>query len=187
MTTKVINKEDADLTLIRNSIRVINDWPEHGVIFRDITTLLQDPTAFHKVIDILVARYKGKNIDVIAGLDARGFIFGPVIAYELGIGFIPIRKKGKLPHDTIIQSYNLEYGDTSTIEIHVDAINKNDNVVIIDDLIATGGTMLAACQLIKQLQGNIIECSVVNNLLYLGGSEMIKSHGFKVYSLLEYK
>ena len=176
-----------DLSLIRNSIRVIENWPEQGVQFRDITTLLQDPIAFHKVIDILVNRYKNKNIDIIAGLDARGFIFGPIVAYELSVGFVPIRKKGKLPFDTFAESYTLEYGDITTVEIHTDAIKSNDNVVIIDDLIATGGTMIAACKLVERLGGNVVECAVINDLLYLNGSKRIKDAGFPVYSVLEYK
>ena len=176
-----------DLSLIRNSIRVIENWPEPGVQFRDITTLLQDPQAFHKVIDILVKRYQEKKIDVIAGLDARGFIFGPIVAYELSVGFVPIRKKGKLPFDTLAESYRLEYGDVTTVEIHTDAIKVNDSVVIIDDLIATGGTMIAACKLVERLGGNVVECAVINDLLYLNGSKRIKDAGFPVYSVLEYK
>lgn len=182
MTTKL-----DDLNLICNSIRVIPNWPEEGVSFRDITTLLQDPKAFHKVIEILLNRYKDKKIDVVAGLDARGFIFGPVLAYELGVGFVPIRKKGKLPFKTYAESYTLEYGDVTTVEIHTDAFKSGDNVLIIDDLIATGGTMLASCKLIKRLGGNVHECAVVNDLLYLGGSNAIREAGFDVFSILEHK
>ncbi len=175
-----------DLEFISNSIRTIPNWPEPGVVFRDITTLLQNPEAFHKTIDILVERYKDKKIDVVAGLDARGFIFGPVIAYKLNLGFVPIRKKGKLPCVTFSESYTLEYGDITTVEIHADAIKENDNVILVDDLIATGGTMLAGCKLIKKLGGNVIECAVVNDLLYLNGSNIIRKNGFPVYSILEY-
>ncbi|HMT02268.1 MAG TPA: adenine phosphoribosyltransferase [Burkholderiales bacterium] len=178
---------DKDLAIIRDAIRVIHNWPEPGIAFRDITTLLLNPEAFKKVIKIFVERYKNKKIDVIAGLDARGFIFGPVVAYELGIGFVPIRKKGKLPYSTHSESYTLEYGEATSVEIHIDAVNKNENVLIIDDLIATGGTMLAACKLIEKLGGKIVECAVVNDLLYLHGSEMIRKNGFSVYSILEYK
>ena len=175
-----------DLNIIRNSIREIKDWPEKGVVFRDITTLLQNPCAFHKVIDILVARYKDAKLDVVAGLDARGFIFGPILAYELGIGFVPIRKKGKLPYATVSESYTLEYGDVTTVELHTDAVKSGDRVVIVDDLIATGGTMIAACSLIKKLGGKIVECAVVNDLLYLNGSKRIIEQGFPVFSILEY-
>jgi adenine phosphoribosyltransferase len=179
-------EKESDLTFIRDSIRVISDWPEKGVVFRDITTLLQNPVAFHKVIDILVERYSNTNVDIIAGLDARGFIFGPVLAYKLNLGFVPIRKKGKLPFTTCSESYSLEYGDSTTVEIHTDAITAGANVVIVDDLIATGGTMLAACRLINKLGGNVVECAVVNDLLYLGGSRRIRDEGFSVYSILEY-
>jgi adenine phosphoribosyltransferase len=181
----IINNQ-SDIKLIHDSIRVIDDWPEKGVTFRDITTLLQNPKAFHAVNAILLNRYKDKKIDAVAGLDARGFIFGPVLAYELGVSFVPIRKKGKLPHKTYAESYTLEYGDKSTVEVHIDAVMANQNVVIIDDLIATGGTMLAACKLIKRLGANVYECAVINDLLYLNGSKMISGAGFPVYSILEY-
>lgn len=177
----------AELDMIRNSIRVIPNWPEPGVSFRDITTLLQDANAFSKVIEVLVKRYQDYNIDVIAGLDARGFIFGPVVAYELNVGFVPIRKKGKLPYQTVSQDYTLEYGDSTTVEIHTDAILPKQRVLIIDDLIATGGTMLAACKLVEKLGGEVVECAVVNDLIYLGGSKEIRQNGFLVYSILEYK
>ena len=175
-----------DLNQIRNAIRTIENWPEPGVQFRDISTLLQNPQAFHKVIDILVERYRDENVSVIAGLDARGFIFGPIVAYELGVGFVPIRKKGKLPYQTYAETYTLEYGSQTTVEIHTDAIKANDRVLIIDDLIATGGTMLAACKLVQRLGGQIVECAVINDLLYLKGSKYIKDAGFPVYSILEF-
>ena len=174
------------LTLIRDSIRDIPNWPEPGVMFRDISTLLQNPGAFRAVVDILVERYRGQNITQVAGLDARGFIFGPIVAYELGIGFIPIRKKGKLPYTTVSKSYTLEYGDINTVEMHIDAVHKDDKVLVIDDLIATGGTMLAACSLITDLGAEVAECAVVSDLLYLNGSKLIREQGFKVFSVLEY-
>jgi adenine phosphoribosyltransferase len=176
-----------NLDLIRNSIRDIPNWPEPGVMFRDISTLLQNPKAFKLVVDILVERYRDKGVTLVAGLDARGFIFGPVVAYELGIGFVPIRKKGKLPYTTVSKSYTLEYGDVNTVEMHIDAVTKQDNVLVIDDLIATGGTMLAACSLITELGAKVAECAVVSDLLYLSGSQLIKEQGFKVFSVLEYK
>lgn len=174
-----------DLQQINNAIRIIPNWPAPGVVFRDITTLLQDHFMLAKVIDLFVARYAQQNINVVAGLDARGFIFAPIIAYKLGVGFVPIRKKGKLPYKTYAETYDLEYGDTTTVEIHIDAIKPNDRVLIVDDLIATGGTMLAACKLIEKLQGTVVECAVINDLLYLHGSELIRSAGFPVYSILE--
>lgn len=179
-------KQQARLEMIRNSIRDIPNWPEPNVMFRDISTLLQDPKAFHAVIDILVERYKDSKATVVAGLDARGFIFGPIVAYELGIGFVPIRKKGKLPYTTVSKSYTLEYGDINTVELHIDAVKKGDKVIVVDDLIATGGTMLAACSLISELGADVLECAVVSDLLYLNGSELIKKQGFKVFSILEY-
>ena len=172
------------LDIIRNSIRDIPNWPEPGVMFRDISTLLKNPQAFRLVVDVLIERYKGQGISLVAGLDARGFIFGPIIAYELGIGFIPIRKKGKLPYTTVSKSYSLEYGDINTVEMHIDAVHPDDKVLVIDDLIATGGTMLAACSLITELGASVYECAVV---LYLNGSKLIRDQGFKVYSILEYK
>lgn len=177
----------ADIEFIRQHIRTIENWPEPGVQFRDITTLLQNPKAFQKTIDILVERYKKLHIEVVAGLDARGFIFGPIVAYALGIGFIPIRKKGKLPYKTYQECYSLEYGEKTCVEIHIDAVQKDQRVLIIDDLIATGGTMLAACKLIQRLGGVVVECAVINNLLYLKGAEKIKAAGFSVYAILDYE
>jgi len=175
-----------ELNLIRNAIRVIDNWPEPGVAFRDITTLLQNSQAFHKVIELFIRRYAHMEIDVIAGLDARGFIFGPIIAYELSKGFVPIRKSGKLPYKTLSETYTLEYGDTTKVEIHTDAVKPGDKVLVVDDLIATGGTMVAACNLVTKLGGSVVECAVVNDLLYLKGSKRIRDNGFKVFSLLEY-
>ncbi len=174
------------LDLIRNSIRDIPNWPEPGVMFRDISTLLKDPEAFRAVVDILVERYRDQGITQVAGLDARGFIFGPIVAYELGIGFVPVRKKGKLPYTTVSKSYTLEYGDINTVEMHIDAVHKGDKVLVIDDLIATGGTMLAACSLITELGAEVAECAVVSDLLYLNGSKLIREQGFKVFGILEY-
>lgn len=171
--------------VIAEAIRNITDWPEKGVIFRDITPTLQDPKVFHLIIDILIERYKGRHIKAIAGLDARGFIFGPVLAYALNIGFIPIRKKGKLPYHKISKEYNLEYGDVSEIEMHADAVTSGDKILVIDDLIATGGTMLAACELIEKLHGEIYECASVCDLTYLGGSKMLKEK-YSVFSILSY-
>lgn len=178
---------EENISLIRSSIRDIPNWPEPGVMFRDISTLLKDPKTFRLVSDIFVERYREKGITVVAGLDARGFIFGPVVAYELNIGFVPIRKKGKLPYTTISKSYTLEYGDINTVEMHIDAVHKDDKVLLIDDLIATGGTMLAACSLIKELGAEVVECAVVSDLLYLNGSELIKKNGFNVFSVVDYE
>jgi adenine phosphoribosyltransferase len=185
-TTTEIDISDYEKTCnyIKNKVRSIPDWPIQGVIFRDITTLLQDPTAFRAICAIFLARYKDQKIDKIVGIDARGFLFGSVLAYELGIGFIPVRKKGKLPHQTISESYTLEYGK-EMVEIHADAIEPGERVVIIDDLMATGGTISAAANLVEKLGGEIIECSFVVELPDLKGRDKINNR--KVFSIIEFE
>ncbi len=158
---------------IKSKVRSIPDWPIKGVIFRDITTLLEDPQAFKAICSIFYNRYVNEKVDKIVGIDARGFLFGAVLAYELGIGFVPIRKKGKLPYKTIRQSYTLEYGE-ATIEIHEDAIARNDRVVIVDDLMATGGTIAASAALVEKLGGNLLECAFVIELPDLKGREKME-------------
>ncbi len=165
-------------------VRSIPDWPIKGVIFRDITTLLLDPPAFKKICTIFYDRYVNEKIDKIVGIDARGFIFGSVLAYKLGIGMIPIRKNGKLPYNTISESYTLEYGE-EVIEIHEDAIQKGERVVIIDDLMATGGTISAAANLVEKLGGEIVECSFVLELPDLNGREKLGNR--KVFSIVEFE
>ena len=169
---------------LKNTIRSIADWPVKGVMFRDLTTLMQDPDAFMESCDILYDRYKDKNIDKIVGIDARGFVFGGVLAYKLGIGFVPVRKKGKLPYKTIREDYSLEYGE-DTLEIHEDAVQKNERVVIVDDLIATGGTIGASVKLVKKLGADIVECAFIVELPDLKGREQIQD--CKVYSIIEFK
>jgi 5'-methylthioadenosine phosphorylase len=169
---------------IKGKVRSIPDWPIKGVIFRDITTLLQDPLAFKEICSIFYKRYAKEKIDKIVGIDARGFLFGAVLAYELGIGFIPIRKKGKLPYKTNSLSYSLEYGE-ETIEIHEDAIQKGERVVIIDDLMATGGTISAAANLVDKLGGNIVECAFVIELPDLKGREKLGNR--KVFSIIAFE
>ena len=169
---------------LKKTIRSIPDWPIKGVIFRDLTTLMQDPAAFRESCDILYKRYKDMNIDKIVGIDARGFVFGAVLAYKLDIGFIPVRKKGKLPWKTIQETYSLEYGE-DTIEIHEDAIEKGEKVIIVDDLIATGGTIGATVKLVKQLGADIIECAFVVELPDLKGRDQIP--GCKVFSITEFE
>lgn len=168
---------------IKRIIRDIRDFPVKGIIFRDITPVLADPKAFKDVIDHFVDRYKNKNITKIIGIESRGFIFGATIAYHLGIGFVPVRKEGKLPYDKIKESYSLEYGK-ATIEIHTDAINKDDNVVVFDDLIATGGTAQATCKLVEKLGGKIAECAFLVELGFLNGREKIKD--WEVYTAIKY-
>ena len=169
---------------IKSKVRSIPDWPIKGVIFRDITTLLQDPVAFRAICSIFCSRYKDKKIDKIVGIDARGFLFGSVLAYELGKGFIPIRKKGKLPYQTIREAYTLEYGE-EIVEIHADAIENGERVVIVDDLMATGGTIAAAANLVEKLGGDIFECSFVVELPDLRGRAKIENR--KVFSIIEFE
>jgi len=169
---------------IKSKVRSIPDWPIKGVIFRDITTLLQDPVAHREICAIFYNRYVNQNIDKIVGIDARGFLFGSVLAYKLDVGFVPVRKNGKLPYKTIRESYTLEYGE-ETIEIHEDAIKKGERVVIIDDLMATGGTIKAAANLVERLGGEIVECSFVVELPDLKGRE--KLGNCKVFSIIEFE
>jgi adenine phosphoribosyltransferase len=169
---------------IKSKVRSIPDWPIEGVIFRDITTLLLDPPAFKKICTIFYDRYVNEKIDKIVGIDARGFLFGSVLAYKLDIGMIPIRKNGKLPYNTISESYTLEYGE-EVIEIHEDAIQKGERVVIIDDLMATGGTISAAANLVEKLGGEIIECAFVLELPDLNGREKLGSRN--VFSIVEFE
>ena len=169
---------------IKSKVRSIPDWPIKGVIFRDITTLLLDPPAFKQICTIFYDRYVNEKIDKIVGIDARGFLFGSVLAYKLDIGMIPIRKNGKLPYNTISESYTLEYGE-EVIEIHEDAIQKGERVVVIDDLMATGGTISAAANLVEKLGGEIFECSFVLELPDLNGREKLGNR--KVFSIVEFE
>lgn len=169
---------------IKKKIRTIPHWPVQGVMFRDITTLLQDGEAFKHVCDELYKRYKNMKIDVVVGIESRGFIFGAVLAYKLGVGFVPIRKPGKLPHKTISAEFEKEYGKDK-MEIHEDAIKKGDKVVIIDDLLATGGTCSAAAQLVEKLGGEVVECAFVVDLPALKGKEKLK--GYKIFRMVEFE
>jgi len=169
---------------LKDTIRTIPNWPIEGVMFRDITTMLQDPDAFKMACDAFYDRYKDMKIDKIAGIDARGFIFGAVLAYRLHIGFVPIRKKGKLPFKTVSAAYSLEYGE-NIVEIHEDAIQKGEKVLIVDDLIATGGTVYAATQLVEQLGGKVVECAFVVELPDLKGREKIKN--YNIFCLVEFE
>ncbi len=170
----------------KDYIRTIPNWPEPGVQFRDITTLLEDAKAFRCVIDTLVQRYFDSEITAVVGVDARGFILGAPLAYELKTGFVPVRKKGKLPFDTITESYQLEYG-TAEVELHADALKAGDKVILVDDLIATGGTLLAASSLIKRLGAEIVEACAIIDLPDLGGSQKLKEQNLNVFALCEYE
>ena len=171
--------------LIRRTIRSIPDWPRPGVMFRDITPLLQDPRTFRVLIDLFVYRYMRQRLDLVAGVDARGFIIGSVLAYELNLGFVPVRKKGKLPYRTVAEEYALEYGNAS-VEMHTDAVRPGQRVLLIDDLIATGGTMLAASKLLQRLGANVIEAAAIIDLPYLGGSRAMQDTGLSVYSVCSF-
>ena len=174
-----------DTGFFRERIRTIADWPEAGVQFRDITPLLRDGQAFRALIDAFAERYEAGHIDAIAGIDARGFIIGAALAYRLGCGFIPVRKAGKLPFETMCESYSLEYGE-STVEVHTDAADAGDHVLVIDDLIATGGTILAAAKLMQRLGARIVEAAVVIDLPVLGGSARLAAAGVPGFALLTY-
>ncbi|MBI5463550.1 MAG: adenine phosphoribosyltransferase [Ignavibacteriales bacterium] len=164
-------------------IRNIPDYPKKGIVFRDITTLLNDSNGFSQALDVFEHRYQSQKIDKVAGIESRGFIFGAALADRLHTGFVPIRKKGKLPASTIREEYELEYG-TDAIEIHRDALQKGDRVLLIDDLLATGGTMLAATRLIEQLHGNIVGIAFLVELSFLRGREKLARHD--VFSIIDY-
>ena len=167
---------------IKSRIRTIPHYPKQGIMFRDITTLLKDPVGLRLTIDDIVKRYRGRKVSKVAGIESRGFIIGAPVAYLLGVGFIPIRKKGKLPGETIGHDYELEYG-ADRIEIHTDAIAKGERILLVDDLIATGGTAEAAATLIRKMGGEIIECCFVVDLPDIGGRERLEKLGLKVFTL----
>lgn len=169
---------------LKKKIRTVPNWPIEGVMFRDITTLLQDPEVFKASVDMLYDRYRNMKIDKIVGIDARGFIHGGVLAYKLNVGFIPVRKKGKLPFKTISADYSLEYGQ-NTVEMHQDAITKGERILIFDDLIATGGTIAAAAALVEKLEGEIVECAFIVELPDLKGKEKIKQ--YNIFTLVEFE
>lgn len=168
--------------VIKSVIRTIPDWPQPGVNFRDITPLLQNHSAFRTLIDGFLLRYHTMELDAIAAIDARGFIVGAPLAYELNCSFVPIRKQGKLPFKTISETYTLEYGE-ATVELHADAFQKGDRILVIDDLIASGGTMLAAATLIQRSGGIVVETAAIIDLIELGGSQKIRDAGYKVFTV----
>ena len=173
---------------LKTHIRTVPDWPEPGVQFRDITPLLQDPRVFRVLIDAFVHRYMDPALrpDVVAGLDARGFILGSVIAYELGLGFVPIRKKGKLPFTTVEETYELEYG-SATVELHTDAVKPGQRVLLIDDLIATGGTMMAGKKLLEKLGATVMEGAAIVDLPELGGSQRLRDAKLPLFTLVGFE
>lgn len=173
---------------IKSKIRTIPDYPKKGILFRDITTLIKDPVGFRLVIDNFTQRYvKGDvDFDIIVGIESRGFIIGGALAYTLGRGFVPIRKKGKLPGEKVSQEYSLEYG-TDVIEIHKDAVQKGMRVLLVDDLLATGGTALAAAALIEKIGGSVAEMAFIVDLPDVGGRKKLKSKGYKFYAQTEFE
>ena len=174
------------MTAIADLIRAIPDFPHKGIVFRDITTLFADARGFRRAVDEMVQPWAGAKIDAVAGIEARGFILGGAIAHQLSVGFVPVRKKGKLPWATIGMDYELEYG-TDRVEIHVDAVAKGARILVVDDLIATGGTATAAIRLLRQAGAQIVGCSFVIDLPELGGARKLAALGIDVHSLVAYE
>ena len=168
--------------LLKRHIRDIPDFPKPGIIFKDITPLLQNHDVFRRIIENFAKRYEKEGIHAVVGIESRGFLFGTPLAHQLGASFIPIRKKGKLPYKTVDMSYDLEYG-SATIEMHEDAIERGQRIIVIDDLLATGGTAEAACKLVEKQGGKVVECAFVVELAFLNGREKIKS---PIHSLVKY-
>ena len=170
-------------SILKASIRDIPDFPKPGIIFKDITPILSNSAVFSRVIDEFAARYSKKTFDTIIGIESRGFLFGASLAYKLGKPFVPVRKKGKLPYKTVEATYDLEYG-AATIEMHVDAIDKGHKVIVIDDLLATGGTAAATCALVENQGGHVVECAFVVELAFLNGRNKLKSdvHALATYN-----
>jgi adenine phosphoribosyltransferase len=171
---------------VKDYIRTIVDFPHEGIMFRDVTTLFADPRGFRMAIDQMLHPYAGMQIDKVVGLEARGFILGGAIAHQLTVGFVPIRKKGKLPGAVISEAYTLEYGE-AVMEIHDDAINEGENILVVDDLLATGGTAAAGVRLIKRLGGNIVSTSFIIDLPELGGRKVLEDQGLDVNVLCEFE
>jgi adenine phosphoribosyltransferase len=168
---------------LKAAVRDVPDFPIKGILFKDITPILQDGKMFRAAVDAIADRHKGEKIDAVVGIDARGFIFAGAVAYKLGCGLVPVRKKGKLPYKTVVTSYTLEYG-SETSEMHVDSLKESDTVIIVDDLLATGGTAMAAATLVKQLGGNIAEIDFLIELSFLKGRERLKD--YQVFSAITY-
>jgi adenine phosphoribosyltransferase len=168
---------------LKDAIRDVPDFPKKGILFKDITTLLKDGDKLRKAVDALCEKYKNVEVDKVLGVEARGFIFAPMVAYKLGAGFVPVRKPGKLPAKTKAVTYDLEYG-TDTLEIHEDAINKGDRVLIIDDLLATGGTAAGVVKMVRELGGEVLGVGFLIELAFLNGKD--KLSGVDVFSLIQY-
>lgn len=171
---------------LKSAIRTIPDYPKPGIMFRDVTTLIGDARAFRVAVDQMVQPWAGAKIDRVAGTEARGFIMGGAVAHQLSVGFTPVRKRGKLPHRTIIEEYELEYG-TDAIEIHIDAVNEGDRILLVDDLIATGGTAEASIKLLQRAGATVVGAAFVIDLPDLGGAKRIEAMGVPVSALVEYE
>ena len=176
----------ANLTQIKESIATVPNYPKEGIMFRDVTTLLADPKAFKETIDAFIAAYKDQGFTKIIGTESRGFIFGAPLSYALGIPFIPVRKPGKLPREVISQSYQLEYGE-DVLELHTDAIVEGDKVLLVDDLLATGGTIEATAKLVQKLGGNATDAAFVVSLPELGGEQRVADLGINILKLVEFE
>lgn len=173
------------LQLIKDSIKTIPDYPKPGILFRDVTSLLEDPKAYAESIKLLADRYRDAGVTKVVGTEARGFLFGAPVALVLGVGFVPVRKPGKLPRETISETYDLEYG-TDNLEIHVDAIQPGEKILVIDDLLATGGTIEATAKLIRRLGGEVTDAAFIINLPELGGEKRLNSLNINCYSLVSF-
>ena len=174
-----------ELDYVRSTVRQVPDFPKPGILFLDITTATKDAKSMNLMIDFLYEKFKDERIDYVAGIESRGFIFGAPLACRLNAGFVPIRKPNKLPANTIKESYSLEYG-TDTIEMHADAVKEGDRVLVIDDLLATGGTAVAACNLVKKVGAEVVSAAFIIELDPLKGREKIEAKGVKVFSMLNY-
>jgi adenine phosphoribosyltransferase len=173
------------LQFIKDSIKTIPDYPKPGILFRDVTSLLENPLAYAASIELLVERFREAGVTKVVGTEARGFLFGAPVALALGVGFVPVRKPGKLPRETLSESYELEYG-TDRLEIHTDAISASDKVLVVDDLLATGGTIEATAKLIRRLGGEVTDAAFIINLPDLGGEARLNTLGIECYSLVNF-
>lgn len=168
---------------LKKLIRDVPDFPKKGIIFKDITPLLQDPNGLRTAVEVISQHYKTRKIDVVVGAEARGFILAPTVAFNLGAGFVPIRKPGKLPYKKISESYSLEYG-TDTLEMHQDGVRKGQQVLMVDDLLATGGTMAACCKMVESLGGNVAGCAFLIELMFLNGKNALGK--YDIFSVIKY-
>ncbi len=183
---KTANPKAAKSRTVKDYIRTIVDFPHEGILFRDVTTLFADPRGFRMCVDQLLEPYAGMRIDKVAGLEARGFILGGAVAHQLSTGFVPIRKKGKLPGQTISQAYKLEYGE-AVVEVHEDSMAPGEKILLVDDLLATGGTAEAGIRLIERLGAQVIGCAFVVDLPDLGGRKKLEAMGMEVHALCEFE